>query len=273
MPDSLMIRPEQLNDLLMYDEVVVIDCRFSLADSNEGRRLYNEGHIPGAFYLHLNDDLSSPVSEHGGRHPLPSAQHFTEVIQLVGVNNDSTVVIYDDHRLGFAARLWWLLQCFGHSSIHILDGGYSAWLAAGYSVEQQLLEAKRGNFTGAPRLEQVVDYDYVKGRSWDGKEHVLIDSREAVRFRGEQEPIDPVAGCIPGAVNFPWLEVTNDQGQLREITVQEQRLADVVQAQEIVVYCGSGVTACVNLLSLFLIGREDAKLYSGSWSDWCSHLK
>jgi len=272
MSTPLFVCPEQLDALRQNTGVVAIDCRFSLADPEEGRRLYLESHIPGAFYLHLNEDLSSSVATHGGRHPLPTEPQFNRVMQSVGADNDSTIVIYDDHRLGFAARLWWLLRWFGHENVHVLDGGFSAWQRSGFAVEKQLPESRKGQFQRAPSPEMVVDYGYVKSQAWDGKSHVLIDSRERPRFLGEQEPIDPIAGCIPGAINLPWLEFTNSDGNVQSPSFQQERLASIAEAEELVVYCGSGVTACVNLLSLFCIGREDAKLYSGSWSDWCSYL-
>lgn len=265
-----------LAENLTNPQIVIADCRFSLADSTRGYQQYQMGHIPNAHYFHLNHDLSSPVGRHGGRHPLPTLDPLVKKLESAGVQSgngaDSTLVIaYDDSRFAFAARLWWLLRYLGHTQVAVLDGGFQHWQSTGYPVTQDIPSPQSGHLDLHIQSNWAVDIHHVKSRK-DRDKVVLVDSRDATRYRGEHEPIDPVAGHIPGAVNYPWQEVTDNDGFLRSPHEQQQRWAPIHQADEIIVYCGSGVTACVNLLSLNYAGIEHAKLYAGSWSDWCSYL-
>jgi thiosulfate/3-mercaptopyruvate sulfurtransferase len=257
---------EHLDD----SQLAIADCRFSLADPQLGRQQYQTSHIPGAYYLDLNRDLSSPVGKHGGRHPLPNTTELAAKLSAMGITSQTTVVAYDDSRFAFAARLWWLLRYLGHERVVVLDGGFQGWLAAGYPTTADIPVAKVGEFIPNLQLEQVVDVATVKARK-DLPEVVLVDARESDRYRGEREPIDPVAGHIPGAVNYPWQEVTDTQGYLKPVAEQQQRWQSLESTAEVIVYCGSGVTACVNLLSLELAGISTGKLYAGSWSDWISY--
>jgi thiosulfate/3-mercaptopyruvate sulfurtransferase len=256
-------------------QVVIVDCRFSLADPQRGQQQYKDSHIPGAFYLDLNRDLSSPVQAHGGRHPLPDSNQLAATLASIGVrsgNGQATwVIAYDDSHLAFAARLWWLLRYLGHDRVAVLDGGFSGWQTAGYPTTPDRPTPKAGTFVPQIRSDWVVDVEGVKAQMGHTNT-VLIDSREEERYRGEQEPIDPIAGHIPGALNYPWQEVTDSQGFLRPISEQQQRWATLAEVEEMIVYCGSGVTACVNLLSLEMAGFKKSRLYAGSWSDWCSYL-
>jgi thiosulfate/3-mercaptopyruvate sulfurtransferase len=251
-------------------DVVVVDCRFSLADAELGQRQYQEGHIPGAYYLDLNRDLSSPVAQHGGRHPLPEPTKLAQTLSEMGINSDTLIVAYDDSRFAFAARLWWLLRYMGHEKIALLDGGFKAWKAEGYPVNNTQSTPKLGQFIPKINPDFVVDIETVKARK-DQPKVALIDSREPERYLGQTEPIDPIAGHIPGAVNYPWKQVSDEAGSV-QIDQQTQRWTDLKDAEEIIVYCGSGVTACVNLWSLEMAGIHQGKLYAGSWSDWCSYL-
>ncbi len=261
---------EHLDD----EEVVIIDCRFSLNDSNSGKQQYQQSHIKGAYYLDLNSDLSSPVGEHGGRHPLPNLSELAIKLSKMGVNRQTLVVAYDDSRLGFAARLWWLLRYMGHERVAVLDGGFAGWLSLSYPVTSEVKEpdiaAQNTIFTGHVKSNMVVDINEVKNRK-DLPGVVLVDSREKERYLGIREPIDKIAGHIEGAVNYPWQSVTDSSGYLLDVEQQKQRWQDILDSQEIIVYCGSGVTACVNLLSLELAGFHNALLYAGSWSDWISY--
>lgn len=268
----LIVSPQWLSEHLEDPQVIIVDCRFSLADPELGRRQYQSSHILGAFYFDLNQDLSSPVGEHGGRHPLPNLEALAEKLAAIGVNSQETLVVaYDDSRFGFAARLWWLLRYLGHDKVALLDGGWKSWVNGNYPVSASIPTANPGKFVVNLRSPMVVDIETVKTRK-DLPEVVLVDSREGERYRGEKEPIDPIAGHIPGAVNYPWQEVTDEQGNAKPLEAQKSRWSEVENAAEIIVYCGSGVTACVNLLSLELAGIKTAKLYAGSWSDWCSYL-
>lgn len=275
--DCPIVSADWLQQHLQDPQGIIIDCRFSLTDADAGRQQYGLSHIPGAYYLDLNQDLSSPVQQHGGRHPLPNISQLAEKLASVGVasagstGTPSWVVVYDDSRFAYASRLWWLLRYMGHDCVAVLDGGWSGWQANGYPLTSVVPTAQPRKFVPQLRTDWIVDIEAVKRRK-DLPGVALVDSREQERYRGEREPIDPIAGHIPGAVNYPWQEVTNAQGYLRPVAEQQQRWADLASSQEILVYCGSGVTACVNLLSLATAGIHTGKLYAGSWSDWCSYL-
>lgn len=271
MLDSSIVSVSWLHAHLEDPDVVIVDCRFSLMEPELGRQQYEAGHIPGAVYLDLNQDLSSPVQPHGGRHPLPDPVALAAKLATIGIHSTppTRVVAYDDSRFAYAARLWWLLRYLGHDRVAVLDGGLKAWQTAGCPVTPEILQPRSGNFVPHLRSDWVVDREEIKARK-DLPGTVLIDSREAERYRGEREPIDPIAGHIPGAVNFPWQEVTQPDGSARSTEEQQQRWDSLGNAEEVIVYCGSGVTACVNLLSLELAGIQ-GKLYAGSWSDWCSY--
>jgi len=266
-----VVSAEWLLEHLEDPQVAIADCRFSLTEPQLGYQQYLKNHIPGAFYLDLNKDLSSPVAIHGGRHPLPDPHTLARKLAQLGITSQTFVVAYDDSRFAFAARLWWLLRYLGHTQVAVLDGGFSGWLNSGYRVTSVIPQSKSGSFVPQVHLDRVVDITAVKARK-DSPGVVLVDSRESDRYAGEREPIDPIAGHIPGAVNYPWQEVSDTQGYLRSPTAQRDRWEKLKSAEEIIVYCGSGVTACVNLLSLELAGIYTGKLYAGSWSDWCSYL-
>lgn len=251
-------------------ESVIFDCRFSLADPEAGRALYLRGHVPGARYLDLNRDLSAPPAERGGRHPLPSPREFAATLAGHGVGPDSQVVAYDDSRLAFAARLWWMMRSLGYRPPRLLDGGYQAFLDAGGEPETAVAEPRSVEPLAVTQFAGQCDIEGVRAAQARGA--VLVDSREERRYLGLEEPIDPVAGHIPGAVNRPWQGVTSADGTVREADGLREHWGDALEAPELVVYCGSGVTACANLFSLALLGREEATLYAGSWSDWCGYL-
>lgn len=268
-----IVSAQYLSTHLDDPQVVIVDCRFSLAEPELGHQQYQISHIRGADYLDLNKDLSAPVERHGGRHPLPNLSELAKKLAAIGVNFQETLVVaYDDSRFGFAARLWWLLRYMGHDKVALLDGGWRAWQSAGYPVTDALPPTPQpGNFVPQLHSDWVVNIDEVKVRKGlPGV--VLVDSRESDRYAGKREPIDPIAGHIPGAINSPWQDVTDAQGYLRSMPEQKQRWVDVEHSKEVLVYCGSGVTACVNLLSLELAGIRIGKLYAGGWSDWCSYL-
>ncbi|WGL16925.1 sulfurtransferase [Microbulbifer bruguierae] len=252
-------------------DLVVLDCRYDLADPQAGENAFLSGHIPGAHYASLHRDLSAPCARYGGRHPFPSASQITEFARAAGINRDTQVVAYDDQRLAFAARPWWLLRHFGHDKVAVLDGGFGAWKEAGMEVEEGTASSSApGDFVAHPRSGELMHYDdiypHLQNPPWQ-----LVDARDAKRFAGNEEPIDPIAGHIPTAVNKPWQLITNDQGFIRPINELREHWQSIPADDDIVCYCGSGVTACVNLLALSLIDRE-ARLYPGSWSDWCAHI-
>jgi thiosulfate/3-mercaptopyruvate sulfurtransferase len=251
-------------------DLVLVDCRFSLADPEQGRRDYLAGHLPGAHYLHLESDLSGSVATHGGRHPLPDPLQTCRRLAEVGIGRDTPVVVYDASRFAFAARLWWMMRALGYTAVRLLDGGIAAWRAAGGELETTVPTPSPVAAHTATAYSGVVDIDGMRTAQAGGA--LLVDSREPRRYQGLEEPIDPVAGHIPGAINRPWQEVTDESGFALPPSAQVERWSDMDGERELVVYCGSGVTACVNLLSLALAGRQGAQLYAGSWSDWCSYL-
>ena len=231
-----------------------VDCRWELGKPERGRDLYLAGHIPGASFLDVEHELSAAPGappHHGGRHPLPDEGHFARWAGEAGIGPGVFVVAYDQGRAGGAARLWWLLRHFGHDEAAVLDGGIEAWLGPLRAGEE---EVEHDRFVPRPRHDDTIGAEELAVRL-DDPRLVVVDARVPERYRGEIEPIDPVAGRIPGAVNVPFPE--------------REAIPDaVVAADEIAVYCGSGVTACVRILDLVLAGRDDAKLYPGSWSDW-----
>lgn len=268
---DLIVSSKWLFENLNHPDIAIFDCRFSLANPQLGKQQYQTSHIPGSYYLDLNKDLSSTVQKHGGRHPLPNADEFADKLSAMGVNSGQTYVIaYDDSRFAFASRLWWLLRYLGHQKVAVLDGGFNGWVASNYPVTDNIPDKRNGEFTLGLQPHMIVDRESVKNRK-DLSQAVLVDSRDSDRYQGIREPIDKIAGHIPGAINYPWKEVTDSEGYLLPQQKQCNRWSELENNQEIMVYCGSGVTACVNLLSLELAGIRKAKLYPGSWSDWISY--
>lgn len=250
---------------------VIIDCRFSLADAEEGARLYSEGHIPGAQYLDLNQQLSAPVAEHGGRHPLPEPSEFAETLASLGVSAQTPVLLYDDSRYAFAARCWWMMRALGFQPPKMLAGGYGAWTANGGVPQTQKENRSPVPVTAVPSAWPLC-CDKAQLAALQAQGARLVDAREAARYRGEHEPIDPIAGHIPGAENRPWQDFSDAQGRFAEPQLIREIWGDLAEADTLVAYCGSGVSACVAILSLAQIGRDDVWLYGGSWSDWCTYL-
>jgi thiosulfate/3-mercaptopyruvate sulfurtransferase len=274
MLNSPIVAAEWLHSYIAADanpDLAIVDCRFALGDADLGRQQYETAHIPGAYYLDLNRDLSSPAGIHGGRHPLPDDRVLGAKLAAMGISSQTLVIAYDDSRFGFAARLWWLLRYYGHNRVALLDGGYTNWVKAGYPITRDLPPAvEAGTFVPQIRSDWIVDIDKVRSIQ-HSPSHILIDSREPDRYHGKTEPIDPVAGHIPSAVNYPWQGVSTPDGFVLPITEHQQRWQAISPDLEPIVYCGSGVTACVNLLSLELAGIKGGKLYPGSWSDWISY--
>ena len=266
-----LINAEVLQESLGKADIRIIDCRFSLADKESGRRDYEVSHIPGAIYAHLDDDLSGEIIPGTtGRHPMPSVADFAELCSTWGINEDTQVVAYDQGHGGIAARLWFMLQWLGHEKVAVLNGGWAHWEKMGLPVDSEIAVPERSEFQPAsPKNSLVEAGDLLHLQQEDN--WLLVDSRAAERYRGEKEPIDPVAGHIPGAVSAPFAGNLNSDGLFHDRAALEQRFDTLLGEQELsqtAFYCGSGVTACHNLLALHHIGRTEAKLYAGSWSDW-----
>jgi thiosulfate/3-mercaptopyruvate sulfurtransferase len=249
---------------------VVVDCRFTLADPSAGRAAYERSHIPGARYADLDRDLSRRPLPSEGRHPLPSQSELAERLGSWGVDNDTTVVAYDEGAGSIAARLWWLLGWLGHERRLVLDGGLAAWQAAGLPVEGAVPRWKPATFV--PRrvaAESVVATEAIAAFQEGGG--LLVDARGATRYRGEQEPIDPVAGHVPGAVNRPFAANVTAAGRFRPPAELARELAELLDGRspsQVAAMCGSGVTACHLLLAMAVAGLPSGKLYAGSWSEW-----
>jgi thiosulfate/3-mercaptopyruvate sulfurtransferase len=235
-----------------------------------GRQAYLEAHIPKARYADLNRDLSAPVGPGTGRHPLPPAEVFAERVSQFGIGNRTQVVAYDEANSSFAARLWWMLRWLGHDAVAVLDGGFKAWIAAGGAREAGEQTAAAKHFTARIRAESVVSTGEVERALRDGSA-LLVDARAAERFAGTVEPIDPVAGHVPGAVNHPFsANLAADGRFLPKLDIEQrwrERLAGAAPDQ-LIAMCGSGVTACHHLLSLEAAGLPGGRLYAGSWSEW-----
>lgn len=252
---------------------VLLDCRHDLADPQAGRRAFAEGHLPGAHHVDLATDLSGPVTATSGRHPLPDRAALAARLGALGVTADRQVICYDAGDGSFAARAWWLLRWLGHDAVAVLDGGFAAWTAASLPIAGGDEQPARAGAPALPLrapLVQSVDADEVL-RSLGDARRLLVDARAAERFRGEHEPIDPVAGHIPGAVNRPFKANLGD-GHFKPaglLAAEWQALLHGRPVEALIVYCGSGVTACHHLLALAHAGMPGARLYAGSWSEWC----
>ncbi|GIP26987.1 thiosulfate sulfurtransferase [Paenibacillus sp. J23TS9] len=255
---------------LYEPEIVIVDCRFLLTDPEAGRKAYTEDHIPGAIYLDLEKQLSAPVSTHGGRHPLPEISKLTTVLSEVGMNRDSTVVAYDDQGGIYASHLWWMLRYLGHENVHVMDEGYSAWKKASFPVSDHQAVRIPSQYQANVQPNMLVSMVDVQNVVKNGGP-LLIDSRESRRYAGLEEPMDAKAGHIPGAVNKFWKDVLDEQGRWKNADALKVQFSDIDPEQEVIVYCGSGVSACPNVLALGKAGFKNVKLYAGSWSDWISY--
>jgi thiosulfate/3-mercaptopyruvate sulfurtransferase len=271
--DSPLVDPARLFERLGSPTLRVVDCRFSLADPEAGARLYATSHVPGATYAHLERDLSSPVvAGKTGRHPLPELDRLAEFLGRSGIGNDSDVVVYDDAGGAMAARLWWLLRYAGHDRVALLDGGFGAWTAAGFPVSSEAPAPAPAEFQIRLRPELVASADEVEALR-ERSDRRLFDARAPERFRGEVEPIDPVAGHIPGARSLPFSGSLRD-GKFLPPEELRQRFVDAldgVPIERAVAYCGSGVTACHHVLAAEQAGLSGLRLYAGSWSEWIAN--
>ena len=249
---------------------IVVDCRFTLTDPPAGRAAYERGHIPGARYAHLDDDLARQPRASEGRHPLPDRERFTATLGRWGIGRGDAVVAYDEGSGAIAARLWWLLGWVGHERRAVLDGGLAAWQAAGLPLEQAQAEARARRYGARPLAGGgvVATEDLAADQAAGG---LLVDARAAPRYRGEQEPIDPKAGHVPGARNRPFSANVTSTGRFRppaELRAELTELLGGRSPDRLIAMCGSGVTACHLLLAMDVAGLPGGRLYAGSWSEW-----
>lgn len=262
-----------LQALLSVHPPVLLDCRYDLIDPGAGRRAHAEAHLPGARHVDLTIDLSGPLTAASGRHPLPDPAKLAARLGALGVQPDTQVVCYDAGDGSFAARAWWLLRELGHDAVAVLDGGFAAWAAAGLPTASGDESPVRPDALSLPirppRVHAVATAQIE--RCPGGSRRLLVDARAAERYRGEREPIDPAAGHIPGAVNRPFTDNLAD-GRFKAaglLAAEWQGLLIGHAVEDVIVYCGSGVTACHHLLALAHVGMQGARLYAGSWSEWC----
>ena len=273
MSAPLLVSSEWLASHLGDRDVRVADVRWSWAEQGKGRACYLEAHVPGAVFLDIDTDLAAPRGQGPGRHPLPAAEVFAASMSRAGIGPHTHVVAYDFGDGSTAARLWWLLRYFGHDRASLLDGGIARWVAEGRPVESGVTSQEPATFTPRLRPELVVDADAVERLRTD-ENAVVIDARMPERYAGAREPIDPVAGHIPGARNRPYPMNVRSADDPRFLAADDLRAAygnlGVRPGLPIACYCGSGVNACQTVFALELAGFRNALLYEGSWSDWCS---
>ena len=254
-----LISATTLKSLIGRGKVVIFDCRFDLRNIELGHQQYLAGHIPSARYISLDDDLADQPGKRG-RHPLPRREDFATVLRSHGVNNDSFIVAYDDSNSIFACRLWWMVRWAGHEKIAILNGGLKSWLATGLALTTTQSDPKYGTFALKTPLTRQVEVDDVQSH-----QGVLIDARSTDRFHGQNENMDHTAGHIPGALCCPFSDNLDESGLF---VAAGKNFEKVSKNEDIISYCGSGVTATHNILALILAGYDEPALYAGSWSEW-----
>ncbi len=267
---NTLIDPKTLAAHLTDPSWVIVDTRFDLADPAKGERQYREGHIPGARYAHLDRDLSGEKTGGNGRHPLPTVAQMRERFGALGIAPDMQVVVYDADNAMYAARLWWMLRFMGHDAVAVLDGGLARWVREGGAVREGEERGPARTFTGKPREDWRLGVDAVAAGLGDPS-LVLVDARAEERYRGENETLDKVAGHIPGARNrFYQHNLTSERTfkSPEEIRAEWRSVLGSTDVRDVVMYCGSGVTACHNLLALAHAGLPGARLFPGSWSEW-----
>ncbi|MEB4859515.1 MULTISPECIES: sulfurtransferase [Priestia] len=270
---NTIISPADLHTALQQPQhfIVLLDCRFTLGKPEAGADAYQNEHLPDAHYLDLEKDLSSVATSHGGRHPLPDVQKLAQKLGSLGINVDSRVVVYDEQNGMMASRAWWLLRYIGIEYVQILNGGFTNWKKSGYETTKSVPAASPQTFV--PFVQQdwgLAGVEYVK-ENLHNPNVVLIDSREKKRYLGLEEPIDFIAGHIPGAIHSFWQDVLTSEGLWKTDKEWKEMFSAIDSHAEIIVYCGSGVSACPNVLALKSAGFPNVKLYAGSWSDWISY--
>ncbi|GIL04893.1 MAG: sulfurtransferase [Betaproteobacteria bacterium] len=270
--NTTLVTAEELEAHLFDRDWCVVDCRHDLMDFEAGWRAYQAGHIPGATFANVEEDLSGEKTGRNGRHPLPKREDLVEVFRDWGIDDDTQIVAYDAHGGQFAVRLWWLARWLGHAKVAVLDGGWQAWLAKTNWSSTALPDRERGSFEARAPLAAVATADEVLAAR-DDAAALIVDARAPERFAGRVEPIDPVAGHIPGALNRFWQDnlAAKPDGRFKppqQLSAEFERLLAGRTPAQMVTYCGSGVTSCHHLLAMEHAGLSGARLYAGSWSEW-----
>ena len=267
---NTLISAEELHTIINDDNVRVFDCRFSLKDPQSGKNSYLAGHLPRAQFADMDTQLSSAMTDSSGRHPLPDPQVFIELLNVWGVNNDTQVVAYDDISGAFAARLWWMMRWVGHNKVAVLNGGMQKWTEQGYALSQENVQFPSTDFSGQANKDWIMDIDTVQAKL-ENNAITLIDARAADRFTGKDQKTDPVPGHVPGANNLPFSGNLTKDGMMQSPEIIKERFASVIQDRsldDVVNMCGSGVTACHNMLAQAVAGMPPTKVFIGSWSQW-----
>ena len=258
-PEQNLISVGELVTIQDDPNTVIFDCSYELTNPDAGLKIYTQGHIPNAIFAYVTGDLAEPPGKRG-RHPLPTREKFLETVRSWGVNNDSHVISYDQGLAIFACRLWWMFRWLGHENVSVLDGGMSAWKASGQPLSTDVSARGRSTFEAKTALTSLVDAEDVLNHNG-----ILIDARAENRFRGEVEPIDHTAGHIPGAICRP---SSKNLDESFKFTRDGSRFDVLTDDAEVICYCGSGISATHNILSIILAGHKEPSLYSGSWSEW-----
>ena len=267
-----LVSAKWLKDNINDKNIVIVDCRFNLMDKEYGKKSYEKSHIKGAKRVDIETELSSIVKKHGGRHPLPSVKELKNTFENIGISNDSVVISYDEGDLAGPSRLWWILKYLGHKEVYILDGGINDFKEIGGELTCEVKKVKKGNFKINLQENMKVDMKYVKDRI-NNKKVALVDCRENARYKGEVEPVDKKAGHIPSALNYFWMDILDKNNDLLNIKSKESlknHFKDLNNYEEVIIYCGSGITASPVSLALNEI-EIPYKFYTGSFSDWISY--
>lgn len=264
-----LITPDELEQKL-GTETIIADCRFTLGSPDTGRQEYEKGHIPGAIYVHLEEDLSDITEEHGGRHPLPDMDSFAVKAGEWGIDLTTEVVVYDDQNGAMASRLWWMLRYLGHEQVYVLNSSYSSWEKEEFPVDTTTPEPEKKIFTTELKPNMLVHIEEVKVALHDNKTK-LMDARDYERYSGQKDEVDPQAGHIPGADHYFWGDVINSSNTWKTPQELKEHFQEIGKYEQVISYCGSGVTAAVNVLAMEEAGYDHARLYAGSWSDWSSY--
>jgi len=255
--------------LMKEENVVFADCRFSLQDPQEGERLFRQEHVHGAVYFDLEKDLSSTVKETGGRHPLPSINVFVKKLEKSGIDNETTIIAYDDQQSAMASRFLWLMKYLGHAKVYIMDGGFKSWKQENYLTTVSSEPMEMSNYKPKLHNEMIAIQEDV-AKTIEDPSVAILDSRAFERYAGWEEPIDTKSGHIPSAQHYFWKDLFND-GFWKSSEELNSYFSDLKAYREMIVYCGSGVTATPNVIALWRAGFQNVRLYVGSWSDWITN--
>ena len=273
---SSLISPKTVNEHLEDPNWRFFDCRYVLTEPDKKQAEFAESHLPGATYAHVNHDLAAPqIQGKTGRHPLPKIAELIKTFSAWGISSSTQVVVYDDSGGAYAVRLWWMLRWLGHDAVAVMDGGWPRWVQEGRQVTAALTVSEPKIFKASPRDNWLVTAEDIKA-DLDNYEVRILDARNSDRFQGINETLDPVAGHIPGAVSAPFVENLDEDGNWKSKSVLRlmyEKLLSGSPAEQAVSYCGSGITACHNILAMYHAGLGDSRLYCGSWSDWIADHK